>query len=88
MYIRNASSRRIADLTAALVACVQSQTCIQNEEMAAHFRAIIVEANPIGSGLDAWLESFDSACAARSLRSTADALDHLVQEGKDMTTAL
>lgn len=54
--------------------------------MAADSRAGIVEANPLGSVLNTWVEYFDSVRAARSL-STTDVFDHLTQEGKYTNTS-
>lgn len=53
-----------------------------NTTMTANFREII-EANPIGDGLDAFQASVDSICAARNIPSTLNTFDHFTQEGKD-----
>lgn len=50
--------------------------------MADDAQARIIEENPIGSDLDAFLSSFNSICEARNLSCTSDALNRLTQEGK------
>ncbi|KAJ5559163.1 hypothetical protein N7461_003135 [Penicillium sp. DV-2018c] len=50
--------------------------------MADDAQARIIEENPIGSGLDPFLSSFNSICEARNLPCTSEAFNRLTQEGK------
>ncbi|CRG90244.1 hypothetical protein PISL3812_07287 [Talaromyces islandicus] len=53
-----------------------------NLVMADDAQARIIEENPIGSGLDVFLPSFNSFCGAGNLSCTSDALSRLTRDGK------